>query len=416
MMLKHKFNRLVNKWYDYYMTTIDSDDFKNYCKNHNEFLSDNDITNKSAPKIVSFSVCDIVDNDDFTKLINHLYKLDSKKFKVDCSFLKSTCCYKYDYIHLKYNERSYGYVANIEFLQDSYLNSIEILTSQINNYFSIIEYIFSFKTSFDDELRNKFILDNIKLLNKNDFRPFYTCENRTKQSDYDKLIQAQNELFPIICQHYITSFLYSRNGRQLKLPSLCYYTSENQFKIDTFSGTQFGQMFYNKNENYVVECDFEGTTFKLFAGDNKLPKLCVAELICNYGNIFYFAFLGQQYIKSFELTFSQYTSRKSISSKKLSFTLKLYYALSDDTSLSYPRDLLIDFKKDWEFYYALKKIDFESVILQTIEKYKSIFHNAYEHCKARMDIQTSKAGRIISYCALGCSIISLIISMILHFC
>lgn len=430
MTQKHEINKLVKKWYDYFISTVNSDDYKNFCIEDDKRLTDNYLASiadepvlshrtdfQSDSKIAKLTICDMVDNNAFTKLINRIHNLSDKEFKVDCKYRNSTLFRKYDYVHLNFYGSGYGYLGEIKFLKDPYISSIEILSSQINNYFAIVEYIFYFKKGMDDDLSNDFICYNIPKLTRKDYKPYYYFfKDDTKTSNYAKVRQAQSELFPVICQHYITTLLYSENGQQGKLPSLSFFNRKASINIDTFAGTQFGKILYNKKQNFIVEEDFESNTFRLYSGDNKLPRLCISEMIFRYGNKFYFVFLGRQFIKNFELTYSKYVSRKRITNNELLKLLKFYYGLSDDSIFCHPRDLISDFNKDWELYFGYDKAGFASEALQVIEQYKSIFHNVYEHCKTQTDIKTSKTGRIISYCALGISFISVVLSLILNFC
>lgn len=418
----------IKNWYEYYLHTVNSKDFENFCSEderqsnelylqsikddatlsrHTDFQSDS--------TIVQLSICDMLDNKNFTKLINHIWSLSPKRYKVECKYKKSTAYKKYDYIHLNYNGSGYGFLAKIQFLEDPYVSSIEILSSQLNNYFAVIEYIFYFKTDMDDYSCNDFICLNIPKLNKNDYRPFYICDN-DKQGNYRLLLQARNELFPIICQHYITSLLHSDNGCRKKLPSLSFFTREAPFNIDTFAGTQFGRLFYNKKDNFVVEGNFDENTFNLFAGDNKLPHLRVSKLISQYGNNFYYVFLGEQFLHDFEIIYSKDVSRKRIKNKQFSNLLKLYYGLSDVNLFDNRKDMIKNFNEKWVMCSGYNKIPFEPESLQLSEKFKSIFHDMYEHYKAQMDIRVNQTGRVISYCALAISVSSVILSIILHFC
>ncbi len=430
MTQKQEINRCMKKWYKYYLSTINSDDFKNFCMDADKRSTDEYLKSieddaalasrvdfQSDANIKSLTICDMVDNEGFTELISRIHKLSSKQYTVDCRYRKPTLFRKYDYIHLKFNSRGYGSLADIKLLNDPYVHSIEILSSQINNYFAIIEYKFHFKKIMGSDLSNEFICYNIPRLTKRDYKPFYYIgKDDSKVSNYNKLEQARSELFSIICQHYITSILYSKNGQYEKLPSLCFYNRNAAFNIDTFAGTQFGRIFYNKSKNFVIEENFENNTFRLFSGNNTLPRFCVSELISYYGNDFYYAFLGQQFIKNFELMYSKYISRKQISNKDLSNLLKFYYGISDESILHQSEDLVSNFNKDWVLYCGYEKMNFEQHALKTTEKYKTIFLNMYEHCKAQIDIKTTSTGRITSYCALGISVISVILSLILHFC
>ncbi len=51
----------------------------------------------------------------------------------------------------QYSESGYGSFAEIELLEDKYIKSIKATWAQINSYFALIEYCFTFKKSLDEE-------------------------------------------------------------------------------------------------------------------------------------------------------------------------------------------------------------------------------------------------------------------------
>lgn len=54
--------------------------------------------------------------------------------------------------------------AEIELLEDKYIKSIKATWAQINSYFALIEYDFTFKKPLDEESYNQFVYDNIRTL------------------------------------------------------------------------------------------------------------------------------------------------------------------------------------------------------------------------------------------------------------
>lgn len=89
--------------------------------------------------------------------------------------------------------------------------------AQINSYFALIEYCFTFKKPLDEESYNQFVYDNIRNLTSKDYIIWHRISKeegkRKDDMDYWLAEQMTEESFPLICQHYITSFLYSEQGK-----------------------------------------------------------------------------------------------------------------------------------------------------------------------------------------------------------
>lgn len=151
-------------------------------------------------------------------VLKKLYSLPKKKFKVHNHYKKPSIFHKYDYVHLQYSESGYGCFAEIELLEDKYIKSIKATWAQINSYFALIEYCFTFKKPLDEENYNQFVYDNIRNLTSKDYIIWHRISKeegkRKDDMDYGLAEQMTEESFPLICQHYITSFLYSEQGKK----------------------------------------------------------------------------------------------------------------------------------------------------------------------------------------------------------
>lgn len=423
--VRQQLKRLTDQWYEYYTRTVNTSDFRQYvterCQQEmeevqkdlsNDDSSRNDLYNEF--EIKKLTICDVLDNDGIAKLLRRLYDLPKSKFKFECRFIKPTRFQKFDFVHLRYNSTGYGVLADVNLLKDKFVDRIEILCSQINNYYCFVEYVFYFKNKMNEDMCDNFIATIIPVMSKKDYRPFCHLDKNDKMYNYYSLVKFHNDMFPIVCQHYITEFFYSERGQGSKLPSLSFCTRPEPISIRSLVYGRFGATFYNKKENYVIDENWNNDEFILYAGNNFVPRLCVSQMISEFGNEFYFFFLGRSFLENFEYDFSKYISRKIIGYKKLSILLKYYYGLTDyHPSLN---NIVNRFNEKWEMYSGYDLVDFNPEIDKCLEKYKSIFQNTYEHLKSISDLKSSQIGKFVSYSALGISVLSFLLSIILHFC
>ena len=88
--------------------------------------------------VTGITICDVLSNEGVTKLLSKIYSLSKRKFKVECFYLRPKLKKKYSYVHLQYSHTENGYLAQIELLNDKYIESIKISWSQINSYYAFI--------------------------------------------------------------------------------------------------------------------------------------------------------------------------------------------------------------------------------------------------------------------------------------
>ena len=66
----------------------------------------------------------------------------------------------------------------------------------------------------DEELYGQFSSDNLGKINSKDFSAwYYLSKERSEKIDVLLLEQMHDEYFTIVCQHYITNYLYSEQGK-----------------------------------------------------------------------------------------------------------------------------------------------------------------------------------------------------------
>lgn len=417
----------IKRTIEFYLENIDTEKYKEYKaksyeegrKNHQEYID------KEKPHwrdrtdyYENFHISDIVfgdvlSNDGVVKLLKKLYSLPKKKFKVKNYYKKPPLKNKYDYIHLQYMSSGTGIFAEIELLNDKYIKEISILWVQINNYYAFMEYRISFHKCLDEKMYSSFIHDNIRKISKKDFAVWYNIDETREFDKYLALEQIHDEYFSIICQHYITTFLYSEHGKNKLLINMTIATRKEEIDIDKLYLGDISVSFYNKEDNYVIVSDYYKTSYLMMAGNNRIPYFGVCAYIARYGNDFYYRFFGTKELKDFEQNFSKYTTgRKLIKYNKEFMSLLNKMQSISENKLYHNTDFFDEFNKTWDFYVGNDKTDLKSHWDIDIEKYQTIYKNNFEYLKLLSEVHYSKINNLNSVIATITAIIATIISII----
>lgn len=419
-------NRKVKKCIKYYFKNINSNEYKDYKKesekigkeNYQKYVEEKEPQYKDRKdyyddyKISSVMMFDVLSNDGIVKLLKKLYSLPKSKFKVKCYYKKPPLNNKYDYIHLQYSSTGYGLFAEIELNGDKYIRSIKICWSQINNYFAFIEYSFTLKRILDDKIYNEFIYDNIKTLNSRDFLVWYNLNKQNKRENYSILDEMQTTYFPLIFQHYITSYLYSEKGKTNPLINLIYKTRKEPIILDNMYLCNF-ESFYNKKENYIITRDYDGVNNYLLAGNSKIPCFSVCRYISDYGNNFYYKLFGELELRIFEQEFSKFiTGRRKIT---YNATFKrLHNKLQSISSHANRRfsSIYINLSDEWDFYIGNEKKNLGDYNEGVIDEFEGIYRENFTYLKLLSEMNTIKSNRINNIIVTMVAIIAMIISLI----
>lgn len=359
--------------------------------------------------VTSVTICDILSNDGITKLSKRLYSLSPKKYKTTITYKKSSVFKNYDYVHLQYSGSFYGIFAEVEFLDDKYINSVKITWSQINSYFAILEYKFTLKHNLSEENCTHFICDNIKKLNKKDYLPYYFISNK-EVIDFHILNEMNEDFFVLIFQHYITSIFYSEQGQKYRLINMVHMTRKEPINIDTLDFGYCGVSYYNKKGNYMIICD-SNYNYCLMAGNNNIPQFSLSSYIAKYGNSFYYMFLGHRELKIFEIEFSKYSTgrKKARYNKKFTYLLNKMQGLCESQAKS-KSDIYQSFDKDWKLYLGYKEQKLNKFVAKINIDYKSIYANHYAYLNTLCNINYTKSNQFISIAAIIIAIITLILT------
>lgn len=424
--------REAKQWIEYYWNYVNSDKYKEEKikrKKNLEQATHDSIEGENAQEegqvdhyedsvVGHLSICDVLSNDGVTKLLRKLHSLPKKKFKVENYYKKPSIFHKYDYVHLQYSGSGYGYFAEIELLEDKYIKSIKMTSAQINSYFALIEYYFTFKKSLDEESYNQFIYDNIRNLTSKDYVIWYRIskENDKHKEDRDYAIveQMTDESFPLICQHYITSFLYSEQGKENLLINMEYGTRKAPIDIDKLYLEGTVMAYYNKKLNYVICSDFDKVNYCMLTGNNFVPRFSICEYIADYGNEFFYCFFGYRELKLFEREFSRFsTGRKRIAyNKEFKKLLNKLQSVSEVESRK-EKDVYTAFNEAWDFYVFGKKEDLKKYHENDIAKYKKIYENNFSYLKILSEINYTKNSQRLTVLAVFISVIAIIVSVLI---
>jgi len=402
---KYKIDKLLAKSRDDINHSAFIESQKPHWKNRTDFYEASFITN--------VSVYDILSNDGVIKLLKKLYSLPSEKFKVKNYYLKSSLRNKYDYVHLQYLHSSSGIFSEIELLDDNYISNITIYWGQINSFYAFFEYHFSFKNALDEKKYDAFVYDNISKLNKKDYRIWYhIIDNLNDSVDWMLLEQMNREYFPLIIQHYITTYFYSEQGGTNQLTSMTYMTRKEPIHIDTMYLSDLGVSYYNKESNYVITSDFRRKNHWLMSGNNQIPSFRLYGYVSRYGNEFYNMFFGERDLEIFEADFSQFTTgrRKMTYNGELKKLLNKIQSLSEIESRKYA-SFYDDFNRNWSFYIANDESNIKEYYCDRMIEYPEIYRKNFEYLKILSEINYAQGSRYGSFIATVASVVAVIIAL-----
>lgn len=356
------------------------------------------------------TIYDVLSNEGVNKLLKRLYSLSSIKFKVKNYYKKPTKRRGYDYIHLQYSHTSSSLFAEIELVNEKYIKEIVISWSQINSYFALMEYNFRLKKRLDDDGYNQFVYENVGRLNSKDYRTWYHVGDAKK----DWLLQQmKDDYFILIFQHYITSFLYTDQGKKSRLTNLVYQTRREPIDVERLYLDDMGASYYNKKQKYVICSALNGIDYCLLSGNNVTPQFSICPYISEYGNEFYYRFFGYRELKAFEIEFSRFfTGRKKIDfNKKIKSLLNKMQSVGDSENRN-NKKFFKKFNKSWDFYINHKKSKIKEYPVYSTDKMKEIYEDNFSYLKLLVEMKYTKSNRRISIMAVLISIIATIISVI----
>ena len=230
------------------------------------------------------------------------------------------------------------------------------------------------------------------------------------------LRQMHSELFYTICQHYITTLLYSEEGSNSSLLSITFLVRERPIDINSLYISDYSPAFYNKKDNYIILSDLDRDHYYLYSGNNRIPNFDPCGYVSKYGNYFYYRFLGEKELTLFERDFSSFANgrKKTKYNKKVIRLLNKLQSISDYTDHRSP-NFYSEFKKTWDFYIGNDKDDLKKWYGNSLKKTKMIYEKNFSYLKMLTEMNYTKSNHIISIIAVLISVIATVVSLISFF-
>ena len=360
-----------------------------------------------VPKV---KIYDILSNDGMAKLVNSLYKLSPKKYKViDVLYRKQTVLHKYDYVHIQKEHCFLGRLAEVQFIDSKYIKSIDITVTQMNDIYAFIEYDISFNISLNEEERNQFIIDYLPQITDDDYFGNFNIDDGHKL----EMIYEMNQIyFEYICQHFVTSLFFSETGAKRKLLSVIYQIRKESIDINKiYLGDGLCISYYDKDKNIILNRNYDSTNYVLLSGNNVIPNFGISEYIMKYGNIFYLRIMGEPELTFFEKEYSKYVSGR----KKIYFNREIIKLFKQVRSFSEcqplrgsEQELMKNFDKNWILYKGNTKCRLKDDKYIKIEDYRKIYEEKYDYMKKMAEINYTKSNQVIA-------VISVIIAILACF-
>lgn len=421
-------NREAKKFFDYYLKIVETEEYQSDCRKHEqeglefhrkyieeehpEWVKRTDYFDEFS--IGEFLILDTLSNEGVNKLVSRLYSLPKSKFKVKNYYKKPSIFKKYDYVHLEYLSHGVGAFAEIEILGDRFFSSIEISWSMVNNYYAIFQYRFHFKQVLTDSNLQLFISENINKLSNKDYINWYNIDNEYDNLNYLSIKQMSDEFPSIICQHYITTYLYSEKGKTNKLINLTVAFRKEKIDIDKIYFGDISYSLYNKKSNYYISNSFHDSDYVLYSGSNSFPRFSILGSISQYGNELYYLLFGERELNIFERDFSKYISgRKSIMfNKNFLNLLKKIQSLSESENRIDISNFKKDFEDSWTTFVSNDEVQLEKLFHKNLSYYRNVIKENYSYLNMLTEINYTKANTISSIVATIVSIIATIISVL----
>lgn len=362
-----------------------------------------------VPKV---KIYDILSNDGMAKLVNSLYKLSPKKYKViDALYRKQTVLHKYDYVHIQKEHCFLGRLAKVQFINSKYIKSIDITITQMNDIYAFIEYDISFNISLNEEERNQFIIDYLPKITDDDYFGDFNIDDGHKL----EMIYEMNQIyFEYICQHFVTSLFFSETGAKRKLLSIVYQIRKESIDINKiYLGDSLCISYYDKDKNIILNRNYDSTNYVLLSGNNVIPNFDISEYIMKYGNIFYLRIMGEPELTFFEKEYSKYVSGR----KKIYFNREIIKLFKQVRSFSEcqplrgsEQELMKNFDKNWILYKGNTKCRLKDDKYIKIEDYRKIYEEKYDYMKKMAEINYTKSNQVIAVISIIIAILAIIIA------
>lgn len=402
---------MKNNYYLYFLDNYKSEGYKKYLEKKQMNSVDDYIPEtqqqllNSGSNMFIFKIFDVLDNKQFSKLIKKIYKLNRNDVEVDCLYKKSTLFKKYSYIGIKYGTSGYGKLATIKFKNDEFLDNIDILWSHLDDFRGFIEYTINLKNPINSSNYEDFLDKYLIKINNKDLKIYF----RMKDDNYVNFDFINKNSLNIIFQHFITSFLYTKDGKKDFLPSMSFETYNIEYDYKNFKNNFMTETFINKKENYVIEKETTNNHYFVYSS-KKIPIIHVSKYIMEYGISFYYMFFGKFEIDKIKHLFSpQVSSIKKVSTKNV----KYLFDLMESTKFERKSMFIGDEKSEWAYLYGDNNL--KTINEKWMYDYKGFYDEYYHYFRNVLELRNLVITKVLSITAIIVAIIGVMASLIIGF-
>lgn len=397
----------ILRYYEYYSSEIKTPAYFEFKKRQEEDRQkEGSFFDSGEILCTKVTFCDVCSNEDVAELVKRIHKLPAKRFYCKPRHRKPNFFKQYNYVHLDNGVRRNGIFEEIKVLGDPFIESITMTWSQINNYSVLIEYEFLFSKIMSDADLASFVEKKINEFSKRDFiseRRIHECPS----IDYLYFGAFVYETFVELCQHYITTYLYSRYAKEYSLPHIVWLCSRSSLNFSKLLKRHIGPAYYNRKENYLVLGEPGSFGYQLLSQNGTTPQFSVSNLVMLYGSSFYYSFLGGYEEAVFNNEFTKYTSQgKNVPFHRLILLLNRSQGLREGPD--FKKELECAFSEKWTLYNGGDEYTF----CPGGEYFRSLYENAFEYFKTISDLFRSKTSGRIAVFALLVSVASLLVALI----
>lgn len=370
------------------------------------------------------SLYDVIDNNDFNKLIHRIYHLKRKyDLNVDTNYLLFRFR-KVNYINSNLIGNHWGRIATITPKEDKWLHSIEIGYTYANNSQALIQFEFIFKKSMNTPLKiHQFIEDNIAYVKKEFYFFAYGKTESWDKADNRELLRLDETLFADVLQAYICTIFSTHYGKYYKLPIeySCHIRNYNK-KVQRKLRSAFLCAEYEKgNEHIVISSHSDRYEVYHFLAGKYYPNSILINYFSTFSSEMYFSAFSTIEVEELERRMRKYlnSSRSVISSKDIKWLVNKKRYI-DEQAPRIERTLQPDNKKyishliEWNCFFQGKPQGRD--IINYPEK-TSYFLKLYEenlsYLNAISNVQNNKVLVFLAVATLIATIAGIIIQFII---
>lgn len=271
-------------------------EFLKFSSEYEEFLLDQDRKDNYKSILWSVEIYDVLDNNDFAKVVRRLHALkkESSLYDVEVYYRKSILA-KLKYAKVEIDHISTGLVGSIKFKNDNYIKKITISKTQINNNEIILCYsIYLRKLLKSYSELHTYIVDNFRIIKESNNFTWYIDDSLFENKRYNDILQLEYEWLRDWLQGTIEKLLYTKMGKKYKLPIVFNFNinSSDEKIISELKSPFLMTCFANEEDKKFLHIKsfprYEGYQIYRYTIGKILKESNILKYFSRYGNEFYY--------------------------------------------------------------------------------------------------------------------------------